>query len=90
METIPAGPVFAFITHSDASAPINGLMQKRAFEVSDFALTSLPQKASDLFEPVPPPPAPPVPPATPVAPTTTPPVSVTTPPLAAPAPAAAK
>jgi hypothetical protein len=92
METIPAGPVFAFIAHSDASAPINGLMQKRAFEVSDFALTSLPQKASELFEPLPPPPAAPVPPAMPAtgAPTTTPPVSVTTPPVAAPAPAAAK
>ncbi len=79
METIPAGPVFAFIVHSDAAMPVNTLMQKRAFEVSDFALTSLPQKASDLFEPIPPPPAPP---ATPI--------SVTTPPVAAPAPAPAK
>ncbi|MEX2045315.1 MAG: DUF4340 domain-containing protein, partial [Opitutus sp.] len=29
-ETIPAGPVYAFVTHSDASAPVNELMQKRA------------------------------------------------------------
>jgi hypothetical protein len=80
METIPAGPVFAFITHSDASAPVNALMQKRAFEVGDFALTALPQSAADLFEPIP----------AASGTTTTPPVSVTTPPVAAPVPAAAK
>lgn len=58
-ETIPAGPVFAFVTHSDASAPVNTLMQKRAFEVTDYLLTSLPQKPEDVFEPLPPPPTPP-------------------------------
>lgn len=50
-ETIPAGPVFAFITHSDAAAPVNALMQKRAFQVSDYVFTSLPQKPEELFEP---------------------------------------
>jgi hypothetical protein len=54
-ETIPAGPVFVFITHSDASAPVNALMQKRAFQISDYTFTSLPQKADELFEPAPPP-----------------------------------
>jgi hypothetical protein len=57
-ETIPAGPVFAAIAHSDAAAPINALMQKRAFQISDYTFTSLPQKADELFEPAPPPPAP--------------------------------
>lgn len=57
-ETIPAGPVFVHITSSDASAPVNALMTKRAFEVSDYIYTGLPEKASDLFEPAPPPPAP--------------------------------
>jgi hypothetical protein len=52
-ETVPAGPVFAFITHSDATAPINALMQKRAFQVAEFAFTSLPQKPDELFEAVP-------------------------------------
>lgn len=56
-ETIPAGPVFALITHSDANAPVNALMQKRAFQITDFTFTSLPQKADELFEPAPPPPA---------------------------------
>ncbi|HUR59273.1 MAG TPA: DUF4340 domain-containing protein [Opitutaceae bacterium] len=49
-ETIPAGPVFVFITHSDASAPLNALMQKRAFQIPEYVFTGLPQKAEDLFE----------------------------------------
>ena len=55
-EKIPPGPVFAFIKHSDTSAPINALMQKRAFQVGDFALTSLPADSTAFFEPIPPPP----------------------------------
>lgn len=51
-ETVPARPVYAFITHSDATAPINALMAKRAFQVPDYTLTSLPQSPDDLFEPV--------------------------------------
>jgi hypothetical protein len=54
-ETIPAGPVFAFIAHSEASAPVNALMQKRAYQISDYTFTGLPQKADELFEPAPPP-----------------------------------
>jgi hypothetical protein len=54
-ETIPAGPVYAFITHSDASAPVNAAMQKRAYQISDYTFTGLPQKADELFEPAPPP-----------------------------------
>jgi hypothetical protein len=52
-ETVPAGPVFAFVTHSDASAPVNNLLKKRSFQVSEHMLTSLPAQASDLFEPAP-------------------------------------
>lgn len=54
-ETIPAGPVYAFITHSDAAAPVNTLMQKRAFQISEYTFTSLPQKREEMFEPAPPP-----------------------------------
>jgi hypothetical protein len=54
-ETIPAGPVFAHLTHSEGSQPINALMQKRAFQIAEYSFTSLPQKAEELFEPVPPP-----------------------------------
>lgn len=57
-ETIPAGPVFAFVTSSDSAAPLNAMMQKRAFQVSDYAFTALPQKSGDLFEALPPPPPP--------------------------------
>ncbi len=66
-ETIPAGPVYAFIRHSDASAVINGLMEKRAFQVYESVFTGLPQNRAELFEPVPAPtPAPtPAPAATP-------------------------
>lgn len=52
-ETIPAGPVFAFISSSEASAPVNTAMQKRAYQISDYIFTSLPQKTEELFEPAP-------------------------------------
>ena len=52
-ETIPAGPVFVFISHSDASAPVNAAMQKRAYQVSEYVFTGLPQKPEELFEPAP-------------------------------------
>jgi hypothetical protein len=67
-DTIPAGPVFVTIAHSDAAFPVNALMTRRAFQISDYTFTSLPQKADELFEPAPPPPAP-----APVAPAATPP-----------------
>ncbi len=57
-ETIPAGPVFAFVSHSDASAPVNSHMAKRAFQIAEYTFTGLPQKADELFEAAPPPPAP--------------------------------
>ena len=52
-ETIPAGPVYAFITSSDPIATVNALMMKRAFQVFDWNFTSLPQKRDELFESVP-------------------------------------
>jgi len=55
-ETIPAGPVYAFIASSDPAAPINALMKMRAFQISDWNFSGLPQKRDDLFEPVPTPP----------------------------------
>ena len=55
-ETIPAGPVYAFITNYDPAAPINTLMKKRAFQIYDWNFTSLPQKPDELFEPIPAPP----------------------------------
>jgi len=57
-DTIPAGPVFVLIASSDAAAPVNALMAKRAFQISDYTFTGLPQKSDELFEPAPPPPAP--------------------------------
>lgn len=57
-ETIPAGPVFVSISNSDSAAPVNALMAKRAFQISDYVFTGLPQKRDELFEPAPPPPAP--------------------------------
>ena len=57
-ETIPAGPVFVNISHGDgAAAPVNTLMEKRAFQIADYTFTALPQKTDELFEPAPPPPA---------------------------------
>jgi hypothetical protein len=55
-ETVPAGPVFVTISHGDGDkAPINALMAKRAFQISDYTFTGLPQKADEMFEPAPPP-----------------------------------
>ena len=56
-ETIPAGPVFVSLSHSDPAAPINELSAKRAFQIYDYTYTSLPQKPEDLFTTAPPPPA---------------------------------
>jgi hypothetical protein len=65
-ETIPAGPVFVRVTSSDAAAPVNALMAKRAFQIQEYSFTSLPQKAEELFEAAPnPAPAPATPPAEP-------------------------
>ncbi len=50
-EAVPAGPVYVFITSSEAKAPINALMAQRAFQVDDYLFTSLPQKPDDLAEP---------------------------------------
>ncbi len=53
-ETIPAGPVFVEISSGDGDkAPINTLMAKRAFQISDYTFTGLPQKPDELFEPAP-------------------------------------
>ena len=49
-ETIPAGPVFAVVSSSDAHAAINDLMKRRAFEVDEYTFTRLPQKPEELFE----------------------------------------
>jgi hypothetical protein len=49
-DTVPAGPVFATVSSSDAHAGVNDLMKRRAFEVDEYTFTGLPQKADDLFE----------------------------------------
>jgi hypothetical protein len=54
-ETIPAGPVYAFVTSSDPKAPVNALMGKRACQVDEYVFTGLPEKPDDLFEAAPPP-----------------------------------
>jgi hypothetical protein len=57
-DTIPAGPVYAWIASTDSKAGVNALMQKRSFQVDDYTFTGLPQKSDELFEPAPPPPSP--------------------------------
>lgn len=52
-ETIPAGPVYVFISSSDANAPVNAMMKKRAYQIGDYVFTGLPQKPDELFEPAP-------------------------------------
>jgi len=52
-KTVPAGPVFAFVTTSEATDAVNAAMKKRAFQVGETAFTGLPGKADDFFEPAP-------------------------------------
>lgn len=49
-ETVPAGPVFAVVSSSDANAAINDMMKRRAFQVDEYTFTGLPQKPEELFE----------------------------------------
>ncbi len=51
LASVPANPVFVVIAHSDASAPVNAIMQKCAFQIAAYTFASLPQKADELFEP---------------------------------------
>ncbi len=48
--TEPAGPVYAFVSSSDADALINRRMERRAFQVAEFVFTSLPANREGLFE----------------------------------------
>lgn len=49
-ETIPAGPVFAFVSDSKATAPGHKLGAVRAAKIADYVFTGLPSKPDDLFE----------------------------------------
>jgi hypothetical protein len=49
----PTGPVYAFITCSDPSAPVNALTQKRSWQIDQQVYASLPEKPGDLFRPAP-------------------------------------
>lgn len=65
-ETIPAGPVIVKISDSELTSPLNALMAKRAFQISEWTFTGLPAEA-DLWEakPAPAPAAAPAPEAPP-------------------------
>lgn len=52
-ETIPAGPVFAFVSSSDPKAPVNEMSKKRAFQVYETNYTSIPDSLDELFEAAP-------------------------------------
>lgn len=52
-ETIPAGPVYATVDSSDANAPINRLMARRAFQIGEWIYTGLPAAAAEFFEDAP-------------------------------------
>jgi len=54
-ETVPAGPVYAFISSSNEKAPINDLMKRRAFQIGEWTFNGLPANAADLWEDLPPP-----------------------------------
>ncbi len=70
----PPGPVFAFISANREADPINAIMQKRAFQIGEWTLNSLPVNRDALLQDKPAPPAAPaVAPATP-APEATPPL----------------
>ena len=45
----PEGPVYFFIAAADSSDPVNGYMEKSAFEASSYQYTSLPTSTDALF-----------------------------------------
>lgn len=45
-----AGPVFAFISVNRADDPLNALMQQRAFEINEWAVSSLPANREALLQ----------------------------------------
>lgn len=51
------GPVYAFISSSDPNDPINALMQRRAYQITEWTYTELPADRSKLIQPAPPTPA---------------------------------
>ena len=57
-ETIPAGPVYAFIKSSNEKTSINDVMKRRAFQIGEWTFNALPAQAPDLWEDLPPLPAP--------------------------------
>ncbi len=64
----PPGPVFAFISANRETEPINALMQKRAFQIGEWILNSLPANSDALLQDKPAPaPAPAAAAGTPVA-----------------------
>lgn len=77
-ETVPAGPVFIFIADNAGDSPINDLMSRRAFQVSEWTFTGLPA-FDDLWETKPAPP-----PSAPAANTPASKIEATSPPIAAP------
>lgn len=52
-ETVPAGPVVAFVNGPAELAPLAGASVRIAFKVSDYSFTSLPDTRAELFEPAP-------------------------------------
>jgi hypothetical protein len=52
-QTVPAGPVYVFIKNSDPKAAINEIMTMRAYQISEYAFTGLPQKPAEFFEALP-------------------------------------
>ncbi len=50
-EEKPPGPLFITVKDSDPKSRVNALMQKRAFVVQDYVMTSLPQKLDEALEP---------------------------------------
>lgn len=52
-ETIPAGPVYAFVEGANGLAPLSAFSEQLAFEVSAFSFTSLPADADAIWEDAP-------------------------------------
>lgn len=53
VNSMPKNPVFIKITHSESAAPINAMMQMRAFQIESSIYSNLPQRSDELFEPIP-------------------------------------
>jgi hypothetical protein len=48
---VPQGPVYLWVSSSDAAAPINEIMQRRTFHMNEYLFATVPRTLEEMFVP---------------------------------------